>query len=82
MDTPLKEGVFEIFKGDTLLLVVLQDIVHVNLLGSTHAGENICRHKSSDFESHMGILLSFRLGMDGGDQKVVELLNLGVIESM
>jgi hypothetical protein len=65
VDTSLEERVFEFAHVDWLLLVELEDIVHVDFLGATHTGHHIGRYQTCKLKSKVALLFSLGLGMDG-----------------
>lgn len=79
VDTSLKERFPEVADVDGFLLVELKDVVHVNLLSSTHTGHDIGGNQSSKLQGKVALLFSFSLSVNRLQHVLIKLLDLGII---
>ena len=55
-DASLEKGASQVAVVNGFLLVELQDVVHESLLGSAHAGHDVSRDQSGEFEGEVTFL--------------------------
>lgn len=82
MDSSLQQRIFDVSHVDMVLFIILEDVVHENLLGATHSCHDICWDESGQFQCEVAFFFAFSLSMDGFDHVVKYPLHEGVVHSL